>query len=116
MKSEKMNYAGLGLGLFVLFQLAFWILPWKFRNKTANYPAGPRSLGLLGTPFTLRRLQTQTDQELTRLARRWNHCCLLWLCQYPILIVNKPQTVKDLLVDVLHPATHHDSHYFSHPS
>lgn len=99
MESFHLN-SSLSFGIIFLLPLVFCILKPKQRNQTAKYPDGPRSLGILGNPFDLRRLQIQTDRELIRIAQKWNDMCLMWLGLFPILIVNKPQAVKDLLVDV----------------
>ena len=87
-------------GIILLLPLALWILKPKHRDHAIKYPDGPRPLGILGNAVSLRRLQTQTDRELINIARTWKDMCLLWLGLFPILIVNKPQAVKELLVDV----------------
>lgn len=87
-------------GILLLLPVALWILKPDHRDHAVKYPNGPRSLGILGNPFSLRRLQTHTDRELIDIARTWKDVCLLWLGLFPILIVNKPQAVKELLVDV----------------
>lgn len=92
--------SSLFFGIILLLPLAVWLLKPKHPDHAIKYPDGPRSLGILGNPFSLRRLQTQTDRELINIARTWKDVCLLWLGLFPILIVNKPQAVKELLVDV----------------
>lgn len=92
--------SSLSFCIIVLLPLTLWMLKPNHRNHTAKYPDGPRSLGILGTTWALRRLQIHTDRELISIARKWKDVCLLWLGLFPILIVNKPKAVKDLLVDV----------------
>ena len=87
-------------GILLIIQAAKWMLKPASRRKIDEYPDGPRSLGVLGNLFTLRRLQIQPERELMSIARKWRDTCLLWAGKFPILIVNKPKAVKELLVDV----------------
>ena len=85
---------------FCILGIFQWTLKSILRNTSRKFPHGPTPLGLFGNIFVLRRLQFYPDQELISLARKWGDLCLLWAARFPILIVNKPQVVKELLVDV----------------
>lgn len=87
-------------GILCCLGLLQRILKSIFRSTGKRFPDGPTPLGVLGNIFTLRRLQSSPDRELTSIARRWGDICMLWAARYPILIVNKPQVAKELLVDV----------------
>jgi hypothetical protein len=94
-------------GILVFLQVIRRILKPTIHKKTDKCPNGPRSLGILGNIFTLRRLQIQPERELMGIARKWKDTCMLWAGQFPILIVNKPQAAKELLVEVRYSSIYH---------
>jgi hypothetical protein len=87
-------------GIFCLLGLAQLIWKSMLCNGRDRYPDGPKPLGIFGNISVLKRLQFYPDRELMSIARRWGDTCLLWAAGYPMLIVNKPQIAKELLVDV----------------
>jgi hypothetical protein len=87
-------------GLFCLLGLAHWTWKSMLCSDHDRYPEGPRPLGIFGNVSILKRLQVCPDRELMSIARRWGDTCLLWAGRYPMLIINKPQIAKELLVDV----------------
>lgn len=94
-------------GLLFLYHLTLWLLKSSSPQSKNKYPGGPKPLGIIGNFFTLRRLQTRPDWELMNIARKWGDLCLLWAGRHPVIIVNKPQAIKNLLVDVRpDPVTH----------
>ena len=94
-----MNACRIGVILCVLGVLQ-WTLKSVLRHGSYRYPVGPKPWGVLGNFIILRRLQSQPDRELMRIARRWGDLCLLWAAQYPMLIINKPRIAKELLANV----------------
>lgn len=88
-------------GIMCILGLIQWALKYILRSGSSRYPEGPKPWGPFGNFLILRRLQCYPDQELRSIARSWGDTCMLWAAQYPMLIVNKPQVAKDLLVDVL---------------
>ncbi len=76
------------------------LLKLLLRTNDERYPDGPTPLGIFGNIFALKRLQHCPDRALRGLSRVWGDTCLLWAARYPILIINKPQVAKELLVDV----------------
>ncbi|KAL8704537.1 MAG: hypothetical protein Q9201_002311 [Fulgogasparrea decipioides] len=87
-------------GALCLLGLAQWVIKRLLRVVSDEYPAGPKPLGIFGNVFHLKRLQSCPDKELMSIARKWSDTCMIWAAQYPILILNKPHAVKELLVDV----------------
>lgn len=87
-------------GVLCFLGLLQWLLKWILGTRGQKYPDGPTPLGVFGNIFALKRLQHSPDRELMGMSRVWGDTCLVWAARYPILIVNKPQVVKELLVDV----------------
>ena len=87
-------------GILCILGLCQWTLKSLLRTGSKRYSDGPRPLGIFGNVVLLRRLQFYPDQVLINIARIWGDTCLLWAARYPMLIVNKPQVAKELLVDV----------------
>lgn len=94
-------------GILFIYQATIWMLKPTSDKKTDEYLDGPRSLGVFGNLFILRSLQIQPERELMSIARKWGATCLLWAGQFPILIVNQPKAVKEILVDVLCSSAYH---------
>ena len=88
-------------GVLCILGLLQWMLKFIFCNSNYRYPSGPRPLAFFGNVLILRRLQSYPDRELMEIARKWGDMCLLWAARYPILIINKAQVAKELLVDVM---------------
>lgn len=90
-------------GMLCLLGVTQWAIKYLLRCDTDRYPGGPRPLGIFGNVSILTRLQSCPDRELMSIARSWGDTCMLWAARYPMLILNKPQVVKELLVDVRTP-------------
>lgn len=87
-------------GVLCLLGFLRWLLKLILGTSDGIYPDGPTPLGIFGNFFTLKRLQHSPDRELMVMSRVWGNTCMVWAARYPILIVNKPQVAKELLVDV----------------
>jgi len=87
-------------GMLCLLGVTQWALKYLLRCGSNRYPDGPRPLGIFGNVLILNRLQSCPDRELMSIARSCGDTCMLWAARYPMLILNKPHVVKELLVDV----------------
>lgn len=106
-RSRIMTALNIFGGLVCLLGLAQWTWKSMLYNGRHRYPDGPRPLAIFGNVSVLKRLQLHPDRELMSIARRWGDICLLWAGRYPMLLINKPQIAKELLVDVripIHPS------------
>ncbi|KAL8918842.1 MAG: hypothetical protein Q9208_007099 [Pyrenodesmia sp. 3 TL-2023] len=86
-------------GVLCFLGLLQWLLKLIVGTRGERYPDGPTPLGVFGNIFALKRLQHSPDRELMGMSRLWGDMCMVWAARYPILIVNKPQVAKELLVD-----------------
>lgn len=87
-------------GFFCLLAIVQWVLKRMSNAAVKGYPDGPKPLGIFGNAFLLKRLQSCPDRELASIARDWGDICMIWAARFPILIINKPNVAKELLVDV----------------
>lgn len=87
-------------GVLCLLGFLQWLLKLTLGTSDKRYPDGPNPLGIFGNIFTLKRLLHSPDNELMKMSRAWGDTCMVWAARYPILVVNKAQVAKELLVDV----------------
>ncbi|KAI4111224.1 MAG: hypothetical protein LQ339_000685 [Xanthoria mediterranea] len=86
-------------GVLCLLGFLQWLLKLALCTSDKRYPDGPNPLGIFGNIFTLKRLLHSPDHELMKMSRTWGDTCMVWAARYPILVVNKAQVAKELLVD-----------------
>ena len=73
------------------------ILSTSRQSTVERYIAGPYPLPLLGNIFTFSALKHSPDSKLLILARKYGKVCMLWFGSNPVIIVNSPQTAKELM-------------------
>ena len=71
--------------------------PTSEQSKVERYVTGPYPLPLLGNIFTFSALKHCPDSKLLILARKYGKVCMLWFGSNPVIIINSPQTAKELM-------------------
>lgn len=87
---------GVSIYLGILGVVLFVIL----RSSRNRYARGPRPFPVFGNFGTLRKLHKNPDQTLMQIRKQWGNMCMLWYGSSPVLIVNSPKVVRELLNEV----------------